>query len=319
MRTIYKWIIIVIIGVLSDISVYSQAKKPTLMVIPAEAWCMERGYFQTYENQGKVSKVPDYETAFQGNSDLLNVVTKIGGLMADRQFPLKDMQSAIRDINRSEAEDAMTVSRGGNGLAETPVEKLLRRAKADIMVELAWKVNQRGPKKSVTYTLRGIDAYSNKQVAAAQGTGTPSFSADEAVLLEEAVVQHMDNFLAQLQAHFDDMLENGREVVMNVAIFDTAAGLSFDDEFNGAELTDIIDDWMAENTVKHRYSLSDATDKRLSFEQVRIPLFQKNGNAMDTRNFAVGLRKFLSKPPYNIPVKLVTKGLGRVEVILGEK
>ena len=199
MRTIYKWIIIVIIGVLSDISVYSQAKKPTLMVIPAEAWCMERGYFQTYENQGKVSKVPDYETAFQGNSDLLNVVTKIGGLMADRQFPLKDMQSAIRDINRSEAEDAMTVSRGGNGLAETPVEKLLRRAKADIMVELAWKVNQRGPKKSVTYTLRGIDAYSNKQVAAAQGTGTPSFSADEAVLLEEAVVQHMDNFLAQLE------------------------------------------------------------------------------------------------------------------------
>ena len=59
-----------------------------------------------------------------------------------------------------------------------------------------------GPKRSVTYTLRGLDAYTNKQVAATQGTGEPSMAAEVAVLLEEAVVDKMDASLSQLQKHF---------------------------------------------------------------------------------------------------------------------
>ncbi len=301
------------------IPTYGQAKKPTLMVMPADVWCYENGFSDTFEAQGRTIRIPDYERAYQENADLLNVTTKIGELMADRGFPLKDMSSAIRDINRSSTEDAMTVSRAGNTIAETPLEKLLNRAKADILVELTWKISTVGPKKSVTYTLRGIDAYTNKQVAAAQGTGPQSFSAEVPVLLEEAVLENMDNFIAQLQAHFDDLLENGREVAVNLRVFDNGSGLSFEDEYGGDELTDVIDDWMAQNTVNHRYSLTDAGTTQMKFEQVRIPLYRENGMPMDTRHFATSLRKFLSKQPYNIPAKIVTKGLGRVDIILGEK
>ena len=134
------------------------------------------------------TRITDYEKAFQESSDLLNATTKIGELMADRGFPLKDMLSSIRDIDRMEAENEMTQSSQGSMIAETPLERLMTRAKADIMVELGWKVNSIGPKKSITYTLRGIDAYTNKQVAAAQGTGSPSLSAEIPLLLQEAVV-----------------------------------------------------------------------------------------------------------------------------------
>lgn len=298
---------------------HAQAKKPTIMVMPADVWCYENGFSETFETQGRSTKVPDYERAYQENSDLLNVTTKIGELMAERGFPLKDMAAAIRDINRSATEDAMTVSRNGNALAETPLEKLLSRAKADIMVEVTWKITTVGPKHSVTYTLRGIDAYTNKQVAAAQGTGPQSFSAEVPVLLEEAVLANMDNFISQLQAHFDDLVENGREVTVNVRWFDNGSGMTFDDEFDGEVLTDIIDNWMAENTVSHRYNLTDAGSTRLTFEQVRIPLYRENGMPMDTRHFGTALRRFLSKQPYNLPAKIVTKGLGRVDLILGEK
>ena len=306
-------------AVISSTSMFGQAKKPTLMVAPTEVWCFENGYTQTFDTQGKKTRVPDYERAYQENSDLLNVTTKIGELMADRGFPLKDMHATIRDINRSAAEDEMTVSSQGNALAETPLERLMNRAKADILVELEWKVKTVGPKQSVTYTLRGIDSYTNKQVAAAQGTGNPSFSAAVPILVEEAVLAHMDNFLSQLQSHFDDLAENGREVAINVRIFDNGSGLTFDREYGDEELTDIIDNWMAENTVKHRYNLSDAGETRLSFEQVRIPLYRENGRPMDTRQFATQLRKFLGSAPYNIPAKIVTKGLGRADIILGEK
>lgn len=315
-----KKLLIAIAFCLCLTSVFGQAKKPTLMVLPADAWCTEQGYVKSFDMQGKMTVVNDYEKAVRENGMLLNVTTKIGELMAERGFPLKDLGATIRNINQSAAEDEMTVSvTSGSALAETPLDRLLNRAKADIIVELYWKVNTVGPKNSITYTLRGIDAYTNKQVAAAQGSGLSSFSADISVLIEEAVLEHMDGFLSQLQQHFDDLVENGREVVVNVRWFDNGSGASFEDEVNGEELTDVIDNWMADNTVQHRYNLTDATGSVLRFEQVRIPLYRENGNAMDTRSFVNGLRRYLGKAPYNIKGKLLTKGLGRVDLVLGEK
>lgn len=297
-----------------------QAKKPTIMVVPADVWCSENGYMTTYDNQGDEVSVPDYEKAMQNDMDLVNAITKIGELMAERGLPLKDLASTVRSIRQSSAEDEMTVSRSsGSSLAESPLDKLLNRAKADILVELAWKINTVGPKQSVTYTLRGIDAYTNKQVAAAQGTGAPSFSAEIPVLIEEATLEKMDGFIAQLQAHFDDLLTNGREVNVNIRVFDNGSGMSLEDEYDGYELIDIIDDWMAQNTVQHRYSLTDATENMMRFEQVRIPLYRENGMPMDTRRFVTELRRYLSKEPFNITSKVLTKGLGRADLVLGEK
>ncbi len=290
------------------------------MVVPADVWCSENGYMTTYDNQGDEVSVPDYEKAVQNDMDLVNAITKIGELMAERGLPLKDLASTVRSIRQSSAEDEMTVSRSsGSSLTESPLDKLLNRAKADILVELAWKINTVGPKQSVTYTLRGIDAYTNKQVAAAQGTGAPSFSAEIPVLIEEATLEKMDGFIAQLQAHFDDLLANGREVNVNIRVFDNGSGMSLEDEYDGYELIDIIDDWMAQNTVQHRYSLTDTTENMMRFEQVRIPLYRENGMPMDTRRFVTELRRYLSKEPFNITSKVLTKGLGRADLVLGEK
>lgn len=313
----------ILIGFLSLIltaPLFGQAKKPTIMVAPADAWCNANGYMMAFANQEVTNNVPDYKTALQTDMDLLNVITKIGELMADRQFPLKDLAATIRSIEQSAAENEMTVSStSGASLGESPLDRLLSRAKADIMVEVLWKVNTVGPKKSVTYTLRGLDAYTNKQVAAAQGTGMPSLSAEVPVLLEEAVLSNMDNFTSQLQAYFDDLQANGREVAVDIRIFDNGSGLTLEDEFDGTELQEVIDNWMAENTVSHRYSLSDATENRMNFEQVRIPLYKQNGMPMDTRAFVEDLRKYLKKAPYNLTCKTMTRGLGKAILVIGEK
>ena len=312
--------IVFAIALLVPVLSFAQAKKPTIMVIPADVWCSENGYMESFNNQGKFTKVPNYEAAVQENMDLVNAITKIGELMAERGFPLKDLATTIRNINQSTAEDEMTTSRtSGATLAESPLDKLLNRAKADILVELTWKINTIGPKNSVTYTLRGLDAYTGKQVAASQGTGAQSFSAEIPVLIEEAALEHIDNFCSQLQAHFDDLVENGREVVVNIRIFDNGSGMTLEDEYGGEMLMDIIDDWMAQNTVNHRYSLTDATENVMRFEQVRIPLYNENGTAMDTRRFVRNLSRYLAKAPFSIDSKILTKGLGRADLVLGEK
>ncbi|MDE5886648.1 MAG: hypothetical protein K2H46_03565 [Muribaculaceae bacterium] len=316
----YRFVFILTLCLALMPELFGQAKKPTLIVVPSDPWCTENGYMTLHKDQGADNYVAEYEQAVKTNSDLMNVIIKVQELMSERGFPVKDLGQSIKSIKQGAARDMMTVSRtSGSSLAETPREKLLQTAKADIIIEVYWKVNSTGPKNSVTYSIVGKDPYTEKQVGGAQGTGDPSFSSEVPVLVEEAVIEKMDNFLSQLQAHFDDMAENGREVVVEVKLFDNGSGLTFEEEYNGEELTDIIDDWMAKNTVKGRYNLSDAGETRLKFEQVRIPLYRPNGSAMDTRQFVNQLRKFLQGQPYSLTSKIYTNGLGSAELVIGEK
>lgn len=304
---------------LLSLSAFGQAKKPTLMVVPSDAWCKEHGYEQTFDNQGSVEKIPDYKAAMSTDKQLNAVISKINILMADRGFPLKDLQQNLKTINNLSTEDRLITSkRSGSTIVESPLDLLRRTAKADIILEIDWTVNSVGPKNSITYNLRALDAYSNKQVAGAEGTGKNSFSAEIPVLLEEAVQDHMDSFVERLQAHFDDLLTNGREVVLDMRIFESSP-VDFETEFGDYELSEVIDNWLADNCVNHRFSKSDATESMILYEQVRIPLYKANGMAQDTYGFARELARFLGASPYNIKVKTVNRGLGRTLLVVGEK
>ena len=302
------------------ISLMGQAKLPKLMVVPSDVWCHENGCMETMEVMGEQVSYPDYKRALQTNRDLMAVIGKINTLMAERGFPLQDMSQTLRSIERTNQENSVLRTKtSGASLAESPVDRLRRTARADIILEVDWGINKNGPKRSITYNLRGLDAYSNKQVAGAEGTGAPSFSAEIPVLIEEAVQNHMDPFTEQLRQHFDDLLENGREVVIELQIPDNGQDLDFESEYGGKELAEIIDEWMHENTVQHRYSKADGTENYLLFDQVRIPVYRPNGMAMDADSFARQLRNFLKAAPYNITTKVVNRGLGRCLLVVGEK
>ena len=312
-------LMLVAMMLVASLGVFAQAKKPTLMVMPSDAWCNEHGYMQTYDNQGSIEKVPDYKAAVSTAKQLNAVISKINNLMADRGFPLKDLQQTLKAVNTDAAEDALITSKGGNSVAESPLDRLRRRAKPDIIMELDWTVNKMGPKSSVTYNLRALDAYSNKQIAGSEGTGKGSFSAELPVLLEEAVQDHMDEFCQRLQAHFDDMMQNGREVSLIMKVFNNGSGLDFEKEYGDEELNEVIDNWLSDNCVNHRFNKSDGTETTIVYDQVRIPLYKENGQAMDTYAFARNLARFFKAAPYNIPIKTVNKGLGKCELIFGEK
>ncbi|TXB66089.1 hypothetical protein FRY74_05830 [Vicingus serpentipes] len=299
---------------------FGQAKKPTLMVVPSDAWCIKNGYVMEFDNDGTTTKIPDYKKAMQENTDILLVISSINDMMAERGFPLKNLESAMKTLASNAAEDNMRSSKeSGASVNESPIDALKKVAKADIIIQLTWTVNTTGPKKSITFILQGLDAYTDKQIAGANGTGAPSFSAEVPVLLKEAVTAHIDNFSASLQSHFDDMFANGREVIIRIQTWDSWDGDLESEDYGDDELGILIEDWMAENTVKGRFSTTDMTESMALFEQVRIPLFDERGRAQDARRFASGLRKWLKADPRLIESKLVMKGLGRATLILGEK
>lgn len=315
-----KKILLLSLCALSSLLAFSQAKKPTLMVLPSDLWCNRHGYVQEYDNQGITTIVPDYQTALVSDVELKLVIAKINDLMAERGFPLKDLEQNIKMVNQQNAEMNLLTSQAGNTLAESPVDRLLCVAKADIVIEVTWDIKMQGPKRTLTYIMEAKDAYTGKSIGGANGASSPSFSADIAVLLSEAVLANIDNFNNRLQSYFNDLFTYGREVALEVRVFDNnEAGIDLETEYDGMELMEIIDDWMAANTVEHRFSKLGASENYVAYEQVRIPLYKANGMAMDTEAFARELRNVLRKAPYNIPVKVLNRGLGKAVLVLGEK
>ena len=313
-----KHLVLTFILTIASLAGFAQAKKPTLMVVPADNWCVQNNFMDKFDDQGTEVLVPNYKRVLQNSSDCYNVITKINTLMSDRNFPLKDLSAVIKSMDSNSAMNAVTTSKSGAGLAESPLDLIKRNANADILIELNWQVNTVGPKRSITYSLAAKDAYTDKQIAGTQGTGTPSFAAEMPVLLEEAVVGNMDNFCAQLQAHFDEMMGKWCEVALEIKVIDNVSGIDLSSEYGGDELTDIIDDWVSDNTVNHRYNLSSGSENYLKFEQVRIPLYQANGRPNDTRRWARELSKVLTSK-YQVPNRVDIRGLGKAVIMIGEK
>ncbi len=289
------------------------------MILPSDNWCEQRYFMTEFDNQGTKQKVPNYKQAFQEDTEIGQVISKIGSLMIDRGFPLKDAEQELKAIEARTTEDNMTTSSSsGSGISESPLDKLKNKAKADIIIQIWWKVSKTDNGKVVSFVLEAFDAYTSKRIAAASGNGSPNDKDIVPVLLQNAIQSNIDPFVSQLQAHFDDMFNNGREITLTLKKWNSW-DKDFETEVDEKEIIDYVNEWLQKNTVKGRFNVSDASENKIRCEQVRIPLYDSNNNAVDARQFAKGLQKYFKAAPFNYEVKLMTRGLGEAILVFGEK
>ena len=287
----------------------AQPKKPTIMILPSDNWCVQRYFTTNYDNQGTNISVPNYQQAFQEDTELGQVISKVGAVLTDMGYSLKDAEQELKSINTKQAEDNVIQSKtSGASLAETPLDVLKRKVKSDIVIQIWWNLNRVALGTSASFTLEAFDAYTNKRIATSTGTTNPS-TAPIPVLLEQAVKENVKLFDKQMDDWFSSQKRNGREITLNIRCWDNW-DKDLETEYAGKELTDCIQTWLQEHCVKGAFNLSDGTETFAQFEQVRIPLYDDSGKAMDARAFATQLRKFLQQSPYHITSKVIIRGLG---------
>lgn len=291
-----------------------QSKKPILMILPSDNWCTQRYFTTEYDNQGVMERIPNYQQAFQEDLELSPVISKTGELMTKLGYSLKDAEMELKNISARTAEDNVTFSKSsGAQFTESPLDILKRRAKADIIIQISWVVNA----SSISFTLEAFDTYTSKRIATS--TGTENRTAEAIPLqLQHSIEKHIKPFDKQLDVFYSAMKSNGRETILTIRIWDNWDN-DLETEYNGDELLGHIQQWLTKNTVKEQYNLSDATENFAQFEQVMIPQKDEKGVAMDARSFARGLQKHLNADPFNIPSKLMMRGLGEAILVLGEK
>ncbi|MCI7452036.1 MAG: DUF6175 family protein, partial [Prevotella sp.] len=155
---------------MAAIAVFGQTKKPTIMILPSDNWCTQRYFMTTFNNQGTDVKVPNYQQAFQEDTEL--------------GYSLKDAEQEIKSLSVKQAEDNVTTSKSsGAQLVESPLDVLKRRMKSDIVIQIWWKLNRESAGRSASFTLEAFDAYTNKRIATS--TETTKASSDAIPLLLE--------------------------------------------------------------------------------------------------------------------------------------
>ena len=311
--------LIAVLIILMSTSAFSQAvNKPSIMIFPDDVWMNSNGFLKELDNQGVKTMVPDYTKALL-NEELNQVITKMEEMMRFRGYPLENLSSSLKSIQDSEAIKSMETSEEGNSVQVSLKDKLLNAARPDIILYVSWKVNTLGPKKSVYFSLKAIDAGTNKPAGAASGTGNELIGATLGVMLETAVLSHIDNFNAQLMTYFDEMFAKGREITVEIQVFENSPK-KINSEINedGDELSDDIQKWMKANTVNGAFTIQTKTSTLMKMISVRIPLRDEDGTAFTADAFGTKLRKYMRKT-YQLPCSSYPIGTGKVVLVIGGK
>lgn len=297
--------------------VFSQSvKKPSLMILPSDKWCTERYFIQQFDNQGTITDMSDYERAFKEDIELPIVISTIGGFLAEKGYAIKDAEQAARNLRTIIAENNATASKNGSGLAENSLDIIKSRVKADILIQIGWTTFGNGKNTTVQYVIESFDSFSGFRIPATITGTSKGENASIVKILEKVMPNRLGEFDKKLQTYFEDVNSKGHEITLDIRCW-SDWGKDLDTEFEGQPLIEILEKWMADNTVNASYNLMESDENIAKYEQVHIPVFNKRGTAMDARTFASDLRLYL-KNQWKIPAKVISSGLGRAIIILGD-
>ena len=291
----------------------TQQQKPAMLVIPSDQLLQQFGKLKQQEALGKTLQVRDYNGYLLTDQDSKFIISTIQSAFIQMGYPLNDLEQTLKSINEQEMLDAI------DGIQKDAKTILLTTAKPDIILELDYNIvtdrSSRDFKKSLTYTLRAIDAFSNKVVATIQQTNFEgnSKAATPAALMEAALAKDTKGFTQQINNHFNTIIETGREITLRVTI-DNGVNLTMSDEcLDGDTYSDFIIDWVKVNTLLGAYNMNRNTETEMYFTNVKIKTLNDNGTQYSAYDFARELSKALNKG-CGIKSRNTTQGLGMATI-----
>ncbi len=300
----------------SNYSIAQSVKRPSIMILPSDNWCTERYYVQRFDNQGTITDMIDYERAFKEDPELPSVISTIGGFLAEKGYAVKDAEQAAKNLRANIAESNATMSKNGITLAENALDVIKNKVKADILIQIGWSYHGYDNNQSIQYTIESFDCYSGFRIPATITGLRKGSKANFVSILEKEIPSQMGEFDKQLHAYFQVVNTKGHEITMDIRRW-SDWDKDLDTEFNGLPLIEILEKWMADNTIDASYNMLESDENIAKYEQIHIPVYNSRGTAMDARTFASNLRLYLKKQ-LGIPAKVISSGLGRVVIVIGE-
>lgn len=294
----------------TDVHAIQQAL-PSLMVIPSDNLLDEYGALSNkkYDN-GRKYVLRDYQHYLQANKDNQQILSVIQEAFLNMNYPLTDLEQGLKHLSTQEAFDM------ADELEKDSKTLLLATIQPDIILELDYRnkmdlSSHDVTNRSLSYTLRAIDAYTNKVVSSVNESGIDGN--EVAPLFKESLESKMSTFSQDIIKYFSDILYRGREVTLRVAVEKGANVHLTDENVEGDTYADWIVDYLDVHSVKGAYKLQRNTDDELYFVNVRIKLLNEDGTQYSVYKWT---REFCKEIKKNLGVKATNKAQGLGEILV---
>lgn len=244
--------------------------QPKIMVIP-------------FVKQGE-----DIRTVLEDDVNKRIVMAKIREAFDSRGFTTVDFLARLKSLSTA------------SGLALDSQQDLksmiIQQSGADVYVDAEMNVLLSSSGNSVKVIVTAYEVSTGNSLSNKVGDSGKFYTDDIGRLASKAIESCADEFLNTMQMKFDDIVQNGRSINVTIG-FDQASAMSMSSEMggNGLTLADEIELWMSENAYKNNYHIQGTTDKQMIFDDVRIPLKDKNGNNYNINKFGLEFLKFARK------------------------
>lgn len=240
--------------------------QPTIMVIP-------------FTQKGISTR-----KTMESNPHVRTAMTKIKEGFDQRGVNTIDLRNKLNELENSEIlqEDQQSDMK----------DEVLSMSGADIYVEVECKIHRGESGNSASVIMTAFDAYSSESLANKVANSPLVYTDNFDKLIEKATEKEIDNFLNTIQEKFNDIIDNGRSIKMNIGIKD-GEEFDLDSEFMDEMLSILIEDWMDQNAYKGYFHIQGTTSNKIIFDIVKIPLKDEKGNNYRVSKFVSQFTRFI--------------------------
>lgn len=264
----------------------NQVAQPNIMVVP---------HFR--------QNISEVEQAIKDDPNLELYVVAVRQAFSEKGFQCKDFFGVQSSSN--------LMGELRNNAQEDKFTQILTANQIDMYVKVNVVPGKDSRGNFVNLALSCIEFPSGASVADQTKSSGSYRDAANSKLVELALADLIDGFVAQMQDAFDVMMESGRSLKIDFAISNNSE-LTFYDMVGDQQvlLAQAIIEWLEQHAYNGRYNQQSMDDKLLIFSEVRVPIRDQNtGRPYNLNSFAFGLIGHLSKMGVRATPKVSGQGI----------
>lgn len=232
----------------------------------------------------------DVRAILDHNQMLSYAVSKMTSEFSSRGYKTKDF---LAQLKRAKRNDVLTA-----GSQSDAVAKMIQNMGADIIVTAKVMATTDASRRSeVSLELSAIEFQTAGTLSSATYQSGKYVTTDTIKLTDYALKKVKDEFFTKLQASFNNMVKNGREMAVQMVLSKSVTDWDFDQPLpdGSAAFKTVLEDWLQANALNGVYDMSRSNDKVIDLS-VQVPIWDEaQGRAYTISRFSTELKNFLDE------------------------
>lgn len=243
--------------------------QPTIMVIP-------------YKTAGQT-----YQEVLQNDFDKRVAISKVQEGFNKKDFKTIDFEAKLNASLRASNFEQDSKS--------SMDKQLIRNSGSDIYVTVDIDKDFSPSGNQVSLIIKGYETASGRILASSKGWSGKFRTSQLDRLCELAVDVILEDFLHQVDKNFKKITDEGNTIVLNLSV---ANGSQYDFDTGVTDLnmplSDILRMWVKNNSENNYYHLQGVVAESMIFDEVRIPMKDKNDNSYTVNDFAFDIWNYIN-------------------------